>query len=275
VSAPNLLNKLTVYGSMIENVCVVLREHGPLRADALKAYVLVQPAEGGIEAELLPYMLDVGLIEVEAADGADDYPTYRLSAPPAPGALQPGWSVRLNLLGHLQAMDGVNAMILDLHGYLLQRDEYAGRWLDYKAVYPAYNRDRVGRSTGEVAYNENKMRSWLRVMSYVGLIQPERSNSFVLAPRLDLVRELLAVAQAGLADGDADWPLGEGIAYLEATFCRVTSNPGRLHRGFADALFYLEERGELHLRSFGDAEMISLAGKGQYSHAKIRQDLQD
>jgi hypothetical protein len=262
VSVPNLLNKLTVYGSMIENVCVVLREHGPLRADALKAYVLVQPADGGIEAELLPYLLDVGLIEAEAAAGADAYPTYRV----------PGWSVRLNLLGRLRAMDGVNAMILDLHGYLLQRDEHAGRWLDYKAVYPAYNRDRVGRSTGEVAYNENKMRSWLRVMSYVGLIQPERSNSFVLAPCLDLVRELLAVVQAEVAGGDADWPLAEAIAYLEATFCRVTSNPGRLHRGFTDALFYLQERGELQLRSFGDAEMISLAGKGQYSHIRIRQD---
>ena len=114
-------------------------------------------------------------------------------------AVPEGHSVILEIC--LRALDGVNAMILDLHGYLLQRDEYAGRWLDYREMYPAYNRDRVGRSTGEVAYNENKARSWLRVMSYVGLIQPERSNSFVLAPHLDRVRELLAAAQAELAEG--------------------------------------------------------------------------
>lgn len=267
MSIPNLLNKLTVYGSMIENVCTVLQDHGPLRADALRAYVLAQPTEGGIEAELLPYMLDVGLIEAQPSTGADDYPTYRLS-----GVCLPARSVRLNLLARLRALDGVNAMILDLHGYLLQRDECAGRWLDYREVYPAYNRDRVGRSTGEVAYNENKARSWLRVMSYVGLIQPERSNSFVLAPCLDLVRELLAVAQAELAEGEADWPLAEGVAYLQETYCQVTSNPGRLHRGFADAFFYLQERGDLQLRSFGDAEMVSLAGKGQYSHVRFGQD---
>jgi hypothetical protein len=261
-----MLNKLTVYGSMIENVCAVLRDHGPLQADALRAYVLTQPAEGGIEAELLPYMLDVGLIEAEPSAGADDYPIYRLS-----DACPPTRSVRLNLLACLRKMDRVNAMILDLHSYLLQQDQYAGRWLDYRAVYPAYNRDRVGRSTGEVAYNENKARSWLRVMSYVGLIQPERSNSFVLAPRLDLVRELLAVAQLELAGEDEDWPLAEAVAYVQATFCQVTSNPGRLHRGFADAFFYLQERGALQLRSFGDAEMVSFAGKGQYSHARIRQ----
>ena len=270
MSIPNLLNKLSVYGSMIENVCGVLRDHGPLQADALRAYVLAQPGEGGIEAELLPYMLDVGLIEAEPSTGADDYPTYRLS-----DACLPVRSVRLNLLARLRALDAVNAMILDLHGYLLQRDEYAGCWLDYRGVYPAYNRDRVGRSTGEVAYNENKARSWLRVMSYIGLIQPERSNSFVLAPHLDLVRELLAVAQVELAEGEADWPLAEAVAFLQATFCQVTSNPGRLHRGFADALFYLQERGAVQLRSFGDAEMVSFAGKGQYSHARFRQDLQD
>jgi len=40
VSIPNLLNKLTVYGPMVENVCVVLRDHGALRADDLRAYVL-------------------------------------------------------------------------------------------------------------------------------------------------------------------------------------------------------------------------------------------
>jgi hypothetical protein len=183
--------------------------------------------------------------------------------------------VRLNLLARLRTLQGVNAMILDLHSYLMQRDEYAGRWLDYKEVYPAYNRDRVGRTTGEVAYNENKARSWLRVTSYIGLIQPERSNSFVLAPRLDLVRELLAAAQGELAKGEADWPLAEAVAYWQESFCRVTSNPGRLHHGFADALFYLQEQGELHLRSFGDAEMVSFAGRGQYSHTRYRQDLHD
>jgi hypothetical protein len=255
---------------MVENVCAVLRDHGALRADDLRAYVLAHPADGGIEAELLPYMLDLGLLNVEASAGADDVPTYRLSR-----AYVAPWSVRLNMLGRLRALAGVNAMILDLHAYLLQRDEHAGRWLDYKSVYPDYNRDRVGRSTGEVAFNENKMRSWLRVMSYIGLIQPERSNSFVLAPRLDLVRELLVVAQIELAKGDADWPLAEAVAFVQATFCQVTSNPGRLHRGFVDALFYLQERGELQLRSFGDAEMISFAGQGQYSHARIRQDSQD
>lgn len=267
MSISNLLNRLTVYGSMVENVCTVLGDHGALRADDLRAYVLAHPIQGGIEAELLPYMLDLGLIEMEPAAAADDLPAYRLAA-----AYVPAWSVRLNMLGRLRAMAGVNAMILDLHGYLLQRDEYTGHWLDYKSVYPDYNRDRVGRSTGEVAFNENKMRSWLRVMSYIGLIQPERSNSFVLAPRLDLVRELLAVVQIELSEGDADWPLAEAVAYVQATFCQVTSNPGRLHRGFVDVLFYLQEGGELQLRSFGDAEMLSLAGKGQYSHARFRQD---
>jgi hypothetical protein len=263
VSIPLLLNKLTVYGSMIENVCAVLRDHGALKADVLRGYVLANPANGDIEAELLPYMLDVGLIEMVPAAGADDFPTYRLAS-----TYVSTWPTRQNLLHGLRKMDGVNGMILDLHAYLIRRDEYAARWLDYKEVYPAYNRDNVARSGGEVAFNENKMRSWLRVMSYIGLIQPERSNTFVLVPRLDLVWGLWIAVQAELA-GDGEWLLAEGIAYVQAEFCQVTSSPGRLHPGFADALLHLQQGGHLQLRSFGDAEMVSFAGQGRYSHVRV------
>jgi hypothetical protein len=242
-----LLDKLTVYGEMLPVVVALLSPGDYVRAAEIRARLLPAASGSDSERELLAYLAELGLVRLgdngQVSLGTETVPV----------------DLRLAILERLSRAHDENAVILDVYRFLLGEETFAGRVLERDQIWPLYNRQRLATADHEVMLNSPKMASWLRLMSYLGLVRPERSNSFVLAPSLHLARELLA-AGAGGVSGDA-LNLARLIVTIEERFCPVTCRPGRLHPGFADALELLELLEEVELSVLGDAEAALVNGR--------------
>lgn len=240
-----LLDRLTVYGETLAIAMATLGSRTVTEDDLRRA---VMPFAEGDEAlrELVTYLRDVGLVESRRTGSK-----LRATVDPRRDDL------RLHILSWLRTTRDENTVVLDLYGWLLQEDDFAGRLLERDQVWPLYNqaRERQRRDGGGgVVLNSPKTGSWLRLMTYLGLVRPERSNSFVLAPALETLRLLLARVDEAFEGGDIS--LVAATAWIEEQYCPILSRPDRVQRGFADALELLEELGYVRLGIVGDAAAL-------------------
>jgi hypothetical protein len=238
---PLLLDRLSVYGEMLEVASHMLAARASMTRDEFRALVLPARENETLESELVAYLRELGIAEIEEH-------TLRRALTPR---LATGDALRLHVLATLRAVEDENAVILDLYRFLLEDEASGQRVLDRDAVWPRYNQHREPLGGQAVVMNSPKMASWLRLMTFVGLVRPERSNAFILSPGLDLLRAMLQ-REVG-PDGDG---LAAVIARLEARFCPLLQFPGALHPGHADAFALLERRGEITLTAVGDADGV-------------------
>ena len=248
-----LLDRISVYGPMVEVACSVLSER-PIATEELRS-LMCPGQEEDTAAELMPFLLDSGL--VERARGR-----LRLAS-----AYNQRWSAQINLLALLHGRADVNYAFRFIWEELLDRAEWAGTFLDRDSVWPVINQVPVpGASLPHL--NANRMASWMRLASWIGLIQPERSNSFVLLPTAEL---LLSLLNATLTVDDEssmiDW-----VSSVESQFCRVTTNPGTLHPGFSSALSILAARGCLEFTTYSDEHLYQI-GPSRVTHITLRKGI--
>ncbi|MFN8515600.1 MAG: hypothetical protein U0841_24060 [Chloroflexia bacterium] len=180
---PLLLDRLSVYGEMLAIASEVLVEREVLPLDQFRALLFPRRENETLERELLADLGDLGIAAV------DEHSLRRALAPDrATGA-----ALRLHVLATLRAFEDENAVILDLYRFLLEDGSFGRRVLDRDAIWPRFNRHcaAIGIGGQSVILNSLKMASWLRLMTFVGLVRPERSNTFILAPKLDLLRAML------------------------------------------------------------------------------------
>lgn len=248
-----ILDRLTLHGETIAIACTLLGDGRAATWPELRTRLT--PFGGSDEAarELEATLRELNMVVVADTHSA-------LSPQPAIGQ-----DLALWMLGQLRSASGPDAAIMDLYGWLLGEEQLAGRVLERDEVWPLYNQARGGGAP--LVINTPKMASWLRLMSFVGLIRPERSNSFVLVPSLELTRALLADAVAALKLNDLA-ALPDLVGWIEARYCPLQQHPGRLHPGFADALVVLELLGDLELVMLGDARAL-FAGRRQLSHLRL------
>jgi len=240
---PLLLDRLSVYGEMLAIASEVLVEREVLPLDQFRALLFPRRENETLERELLADLGDLGIAAV------DEHSLRRALAPErATGA-----ALRLHVLATLRAFEDENAVILDLYRFLLEDGSFGRRVLDRDAVWPRYNQHRAALGGQSVILNSPKMASWLRLMTFVGLVRPERSNTFILAPKLDLLSAMLRSIVGPGSDN-----LAAVVARIEARFCPLTQRSGLLHPGYADALALLERRGEIGLTTIGDADGVLL-----------------
>jgi hypothetical protein len=240
-----LLDRLSVYG---EAVAIALSTIGERAIPEHTLRTSMWPFAEGHEPvrDLMLYLRELGLIEADERGGS-----IRATIDPTEDDL------RLRILAWLRAARDENGVILDLYDWLLREGDLSGRVLERDEVWPLYNQARQRRAGHEavgVVMNSPKMGSWLRLMTYVGLARPERSNTFVLAPAPETFRRLLATASKALGGGDLS--LVATLAWIERSYCPVLSRPDCLQRGFADALELLELLGEVRLGVLGDAAAV-------------------
>lgn len=234
-----LLDYLTVHGPLIETSCKLLRQKA-YRSDEFQR--CIHPSHQ--ESELLPFLLDSGLVE-STRGGIRLSRTYR-----------PDWSPQLNLMRLLHGRSDVNRTFRFIWEALLYRPEWADRLLNRDDLWPTVNQTRPEGASLPVL-NSNRMASWLRIASWIGLVQPERSNTVVLLPTFSLLAELLDAT----LPRDGEVSLEAWTADVEAQFCRITSELGELHPGFASALSILEAVGQVRLYQYSDAKVMCVGTK--------------
>lgn len=229
-----LLDALTVHGPAIEVGCSLLRQQ-PLNPEDFQRYI----HPGQPEAELLPFLLESGLAE-PGRGGVRLSRAYRLD-----------WSPKLNLLRLLHSKRDLNHTFRFIWETLLERPEWAGQPINRDELWPVLNQlHPEGASLPSL--NSNRMASWLRLASWIGLVQPERSNTIILLPSLSFVAELLASTLIA----HRETPLANWVADVEAQFCRITTGPDELHIGVGRALLMLEATGKVGLSLCSDAQVI-------------------
>lgn len=242
-----LLDCLTVQGPMIDISCGLLRQK-PLRSEEF--HERIHPLQQ--EAELLPFLLDSGLAE-STRGGIRLGRSYR-----------PDWSARLNLIRLLHGRRDSNYVFRFVWEALLERTEWAGQLINRDDVWPLLNQLQPEGATLPIL-NSNRMASWLRLASWVGLVQPERSNTIMLVPSHSFLSELLTATLSPCQDT----PISAWVADAEAQFCRITQAPGAIHQGVASALAIFEATGQLHLSLCSDEDVFQV-GPRRASHVQWR-----
>lgn len=251
---PLLLDRLTVYGEMLDVVAAVLRDSGPTEIGSLWPRLFPLGSSEEPRRELLAYLHDLAIIS---------------PVPASPGHLQldrglaDGRDLRLHILANLRQSADENSVITDLYRFLITDESYAGRLLDRDQIWPLYNRYQQASGSTTAMLNSPKMASWLRLTSFLGLVRPERSNTFVISPSFALLRAILR----DILDTDHA-SLPAAVNQIEATYCSVLLRPGRLHPGWSDALQILETQGEISLATLGDAGSLAV-GQRQLSHIRF------
>lgn len=238
-----LLDRLSVHGPMVSIGCNVIRHH---RSGSDEFHWLVCPRQA--ESELLPFLLDSGLVE-NTRHG------LRLSR-----AYRPDWSPQLNLLRLLHGRTDINFAFRFIWESLLTRPEWGNRFLNRDDLWPVLNQVQPG-AANLPSLNQNRMASWLRIASWIGLVQPERSNTFCLLPNQRLLIDLVS----STITGGEEVSIARWVEDIESQFCRVTTETGNLHPGFASTLDLLEQNGQLDLKTYSD-ERLYLVGNQRVSH---------
>jgi hypothetical protein len=235
---------------MVEIGCRLL-EQGPLKAEEFRHFV--SPAqEEETAAELIPFLLDSGLVE-----------RFRGRIRLAP-SYNPAWRPQLNLLALLHGRTDTNYAFRFIWEAVLDRPDWANRIVNRDDVWPIVNQVPIpGASLPQL--NANRMASWMRIASWLGLIQPERSNSFMLLPTTELVRSLLALT----VPYETETSVFGWVSAVEAQFCRVSSVPGSLHPGFASVLGVLALKSEVQLTTYSDEQLYQV-GPVRASHLTVR-----
>jgi hypothetical protein len=238
-----LLDCLTVNGAMIDIGCRLLRQR-PLQPEEFHHHV--HPEQEN--PELLPLLLDSGIAE-STRNG------IRLSR-----AYRPDWSPRLNLLRLLHSKQDTNLVFRFVWDTLLDRPEWANRMVNRDDLWPVINQ-LYPEGAALPPLNSNRMASWLRLASWIGLVQPERSNTVTLIPTLGLLSELFAATLTPRREV----PLGAWVADVESQFCRITRGLCEMHPGIASAMGILEETGQIHLSLYSDEQVLQV-GDRRASH---------
>lgn len=255
-----LLDKLTVYGEMLEAVMAMLPTEGDaVQLPELRRQLFPLGSNPTTERELLDYLTHTGL-------AALDYGGENLRA-----VWRDSSGVRLHLLRWLRQARDENGVVLAFYRFLLEERVSARRVLERDEVWPAFNRARKDSRDGVsvVALNGPKTASWLRLLSFIGLVRPERSNSFVLFPSLALAKALVTWGGCRMPEGQKEvLSLARWVEAVEQEWCPVTTGPGILHAGWADALECLSQRGVLAFQMHGDAAGVLVNGR-LVSHVRL------
>lgn len=238
---------------MVEVACNLLAA-GPLKVSEFRD--LVSPGQDDeTAAELIPFLVDSGLVERTRG---------RLQMSPDYNAR---WRPQLNLLALLHARTDTNYAFRFVWEAVLDRGDWANRFLNRDDLWPVVNQVPVpGASLPQL--NSNRMASWMRIASWIGLIQPERSNTFLLVPTTALVREILA----STVPVDTPTALNTWVAAVEAQFCRITTAPGVLHTGVASVLGVLSRSGEVGFTTFSDEQQYYV-GTAPVTHLVLRKGI--
>jgi len=255
-----LLDKLTIYGEMLEAVMALLpREGEAVHLSELRRRLFPLGLNATTERELLDYLKYTGLVAV-------DFGGENLRA-----VWQDALGVRLHLLRWLRQARDENGVVLTFYRFLLGEQMSARRVLDRDEVWPAFNRSMGGdrQAALDVRLNGPKTASWLRLVSFIGLVRPERSNSFVLVPSIELTEALVGWGLRRMPEGpEAVLSLSRWVEAVEQEWCPVTSKSGVLHAGWSDALEYLNRRGVLAFQMHGDAAGVLVNGR-LVSHLRL------
>ncbi|HYF95177.1 MAG TPA: hypothetical protein VD969_23450 [Symbiobacteriaceae bacterium] len=252
LNARLLLDRISIYGAMVEIGCNLLAI-GPRTGVDFRA--LVAPGqEEETAAELIPFLRDSGLVDLSKGQLclAKHY--------------RSDWTVQANLLCLLHRRTDVNYVFRFVWEALLDRPEWCNTFVNRDEVWPVVNQMPVpGASIPQL--NSNRMSSWMRLASWIGLIQPERSNSFILVPTESLVIQLLSyVLVPGKESALSTW-----VSAVEAQFCKMTTGPGQLHHGFAVVLSRLKEKGAINFITYSD-EISFQIGSEHVSHMVLRKE---
>ena len=113
----------------------------------------------------------------------------------------------------------------------------------------------------DYAWNNEKLRSWEWLATYIGLIRPlnSRQADLMICPQPHLLQDLLhrfAGRTFGTEDEDkkARVPVGAWVRFVEANFFSCTSNDrGELYVGLGRALLAMEAAGQINLEMKSDA----------------------
>jgi hypothetical protein len=241
-----LLDRLTLHGEALAIALSVLQDQGPMPWAELVNALMPSGSSAEAERELRATLWDLGLVEEVQGE---------LSAPlvPSTAADRP---LQLLLLHRLNRLAEPGAPLLAVYHWLLSQSDFDRRVLNRDEVWPLYNQSRMSDEEHAVALNTPKMASWLRLASYIGLVIPQRSNTFVLQPTLSLVEAFIDSAIHEF--GRTELSMSDAIAWWESNFCPIQSRPGCVHAGYSDALLLLESHGRLRLQHVGDAQSVTL-----------------
>jgi hypothetical protein len=233
-----LLDRITVQGAAL-SICMALLADGPMKAEELSEAISPGTPGAGM-GELLPFLVESGLARAS------------------------GEELGLLVAAHAEA-DQRLVLLRLLHGRLDQNRLFRRVWeelleedgssmIQRDQIWPQVQR-RIGEELPRL--NSNRMAQWMRLASYIGLIQPERSNQFLLVPT---ERWLLSLLNVTLPKAK-EMAMAEWVTLVEERYCRITRRPGQLHPSIASVVSLFADDGTLSLSYLSDERAVRVGDR--------------
>lgn len=233
-----LLDRITVQGVAV-SISLQLMAEGPISPEEFASAVNpLDPAAP--HSELLPFLVESGLARLEGG---------RLTPSQLGGLVDE----RLLLLRLLHERIDQNRLFRRVWEELITSEDAIGL-IQRDQVWPVLQR-RVGAELPRL--NSNRMAQWMRLAAYIGLIQPERSNQFLLLPT---ERWLLSLLRATLPT-QAELPVADWVTLVEEQYCKITRRPGVLHSAIAALLLLFESDQQIKLAYVSDERFVQVGGR--------------
>lgn len=247
-----LLNAITTNGPTVESLYNLLAKGGPLSLAECRERMDLRSTETEDHvANGLRWLHTIGLVSRDEGGTI-----YEATGTPAEGA-----RFMLRLVSQIRNAPGDNRDMLKIYEHLLR----AGRWkVTDQEIITELSRRSVFTPEG-MAFNEQKIRTWIRLFDYLGLIyQMPGPVQILLIPRANLVRETLV--EAGAAEQSitlADW-----IRLVDERYFALLNDDGLLHQGVASVLLQMKAGNVVRLAQKDDAPQVTM-GNQTFSHIQL------